>query len=963
VSTPRSINEAIFFCSPKVAHVSAKVNGRHADVIIDSGASVPVVNDNFVDRGKVFQGKEVKLFDWRGKAHTLSRWANILLEVGPVRQQVACLVITDVSYDMLVSRPLMKSLKMNLHFDDQITYGDLKLVSSVERSRKSPKCLRSVQDIEELYPNVVCRSDYPPPVKFFAVPFKLASDTIICRKPYTLSRNKQEFMQEELERLKSNGIIRSSDSPYASPVILVPKSNGTWRMCTDYRAINENTALISWPLPIIDEIIAETGGCEVFSTMDLLKGFWQQPLTEDTKRYSAFVTPFGTFEYNVNPFGWKNSPKYFQKMMDEVLAPHRAYCRWYIDDIVVFSKDEQSHERHLKKVLSALNEAELKVNLEKSTLFKNSVVFLGRTIDGKTKSTKEASVEKVRNIVAPTNLKQLQRFLGLCGHFRSFIKDYSKITRPLAKLTLKDEKFEWTKDHQAIFEDLKTRITVNPVLVLPDFSKPFILTTDASDLGTGSVLTQRSEGKKEHVVGYQSYTFNKAERNYSTSEKEMLAVLKAVHYFRSYLDGRKFTLFTDHSALKELLKTKEPKGRVARWILKLSEMDFVVEHKPGRSISHADAMSRLPQEGEQILLTTCINEKGRLEVKPEDRKEILELYHDSPASGGHDGIWRTYLKISKRFSWPKLKHDVTAYVRSCPMCQKNKAKFRPKADRLCFRANDEPPMHTVHLDFAELSKTSGPGTKTRAFLVAIDRNSRFAVSRAGRENADAVIDLLSQKVFEKTRVVVSDHARVFESKKFREWAERKGIQICLGSPYNPQSNGLAERLIRDLKTFMAMYPSHMGGWKRCLESAVRHHNYTHCSTIGCTPVFALRGEVAYLPADDTLGVRRLLSLRERRKSPDEEHHSREKQKKNFDRRHTAKISDLVAGDKVLVKEGNTLKYAGPFTITEVENFNGIPKRISYRNEGGVVKTSSLKRVFKYCPRSDNIFGGESSRPR
>lgn len=168
----------------------------------------------------------------------------------------------------------------------------------------------------------------------------------------------------------------------------------------------------------------------MFSTVDVLKGFWQQPLTENTKKFSAFITPFGTFEYDVNPFGWKNSPKYFQMMMDKMLEKHRGYCRWYIDDIIVFSKNEEDHQRHLELVFRSLDQARLKVNLGKSSLFQSRVVFLGRTIDGFTKSTKEESVEKVRKIKEPMNAKQVQKFLGLCGHFRAFIRDYSKIARP-----------------------------------------------------------------------------------------------------------------------------------------------------------------------------------------------------------------------------------------------------------------------------------------------------------------------------------------------------------------------------------------------------------------------------------------------------------------------------------------------------------------------------------------------------
>ena len=207
-------------------------------------------------------------------------------------------------------------------------------------------------------------------------------------------------------------------------------------------------------------------------------------------------------------------------------------------------------------------------------------------------------------------------------------------------------------------------------------------------------------------------------------------------------------------------------------------MDFVVEHKPGRTITHADAMSRPPQESEQVLLTVTSNDRGRLKVVPTDRKEILELYHDSADSGSHDGIWRTYFKVSKRFCWPRMKDDVTAYVKSCLVRQKKKC-----------------------------------------------------------ENAEAVISLLQQKAFKNTKICVSDHARVFESKKLKEWAVKRGVEFCPGSVYNHQSNKLSERLIRDLKMFKSMYPSHPDGWKKSL--AVRHRNYSHCSTIGCSPVSAL----------------------------------------------------------------------------------------------------------------------------
>ena len=438
----------------------------------------------------------------------------------------------------------------------------------------------------------------------------------------------------------------------------------------------------------------------------------------------------------------------------------------------------------------------------------------------------------------------------------------------------------------------------------------------------------------------------------------MLAVLKATEYFRTYLEGQKFSLHTDHSALKELLTTKEPKGRTARWIHKLAELDFVVLHKPGKSIGHADAMSRLPQESEALMLLKTVDSQGKIVVPSNERKVVLSEYHDSADSGGHDGIWRTYMKISKRFTWPNMRREVMEYVKSCPTCQNHKAKFRPRADRLCLRSNDIPPMHTVHVDFAELSKASWRHKETRAFVVAVDRNTRFSAAKAGRENAQAVISLLSQRVFDNTRVIVSDHAKVFKSHLLRSWASERGIELQVGSPFNPQSNGLAERLIRDLETFISMYPDMRGGWKATLEAAVRHHNRSRCRSIGCSPTFALNKTISYLPADDKLGIRNKLQLREQRFSLAKENESREKQKKGFDKKHQTRIPRLSVGDEILVRKnfGKQTSFNGPYSVTHIEESNGVPRRISYQ-DGGDVRTAALRNVIKYCPRRDSLLEG------
>lgn len=247
-------------------------------------------------------------------------------------------------------------------------------------------------------------------------------------------------------------------------------------------------------MPRIDDIINETGGCEWFSRIDLCKGYWQVPLQEEYKKFTAFVTPFDVYKYNRLPFGWKNSGAWFQKMMNNVLsACTEQFCNVYVDDIIVYSKTEDQQAKHLSQVLEALSKAKLKINVRKSEFFKRSVVFLGRVFDGHTKSTKAESVERIKTLPRPYDLHSLRVFLGLSGHFRAFIPHYATMTKCLTSITQKGAPFVWSEHCEQTYQALLNIISSDPVLILPDFEKPFELCTDASLYGTGAVLYQRDD--------------------------------------------------------------------------------------------------------------------------------------------------------------------------------------------------------------------------------------------------------------------------------------------------------------------------------------------------------------------------------------------------------------------------------------------------------------------------------------
>lgn len=969
-------NETVYLSS-SLLHITVDIDGRKTCTLLDSGASISIINKTKTDVLKTYLGKTIQVQSYDGKKNLYEEWTTVTVTFEGQSIEVIALVIGGVDYDFLLSRPDMKRLKINIYWDDEVTTektADRRCLASNHLGTRTPKLITAAEDISKLYPELFNIGGYPPAVPGFTVPFKISDKTVVRKKPYNMTRKKKVWLKQELQNMLDADIIRPSVSPFASPITIAPKEDGTFRLCTDYRALNKQTDLIPFPIPRIEAIIDETGGCRYFSRIDLCKGFWQVPLQEETKMYTAFTTPFDLYEYNRLPFGWKNSPAWFQKMMNQVLNPYLGiFCNVYIDDIIVYSKTQEEHRQHLSQVLSALSSAKLKVNFKKSEFFQTQVVFLGRVFNGSTKSTKEESVARISQLVKPYDVHSLRVFLGLAGHFRAFIKDYALKTKCLTRLTQKDVIFDWTEECERAYRDMVQAISSDPILSLPDFTLPFELNTDASHYGTGAVLYQRDAKQPAHkqlrVVGYHSYTFSKSELNYTTTEKEAMAVLKAVHYFRSYVEGAPFKLFTDHQALTHLLNMTQPKGRLARWVNELQQFQFDIIHRPGSSLTDADALSRLLVplsdesqgtvnraklwEGTEHL---CFKE-GKFQVPPSMIPTVLQEYHDSPESGGHDGFWRTYKKLTKRFTWPNMKQDTSKYIQSCHECQLHKAKFKQSTDVMTTPEYSKEPFGVVHLDFAELKKKSEGVKQTQAFLICIDECTRMVATRAGREDANSVMALLNREIFKSVKVIKSDNGPAFRSKKLEQWARQRDISLKFSAPYHPAANGLAERAIRDIKQYMKMYPGFPGGWKCCLEAAVSHHNRSYTKGLGCSPIFAATGKVPFLSADHKLSLTEKLQLTETPKTDAATLKYRGNMKRNFDKRHNAAIPHLKVNDLVLVRKGipgSNASFSGPYRIVKTAAQQGILKTIWYLGPNETTETASIGNVFQYYPRRDNF---------
>lgn len=418
-----------------------------------------------------------------------------------------------------------------------------------------------------------------------------------------------EEVKEHISGLLRKGVIQESSSSYASPIVLVRKSDGSLRLCVDYRRLNSKTKRDAFPLPRIDESLDALGGAKVFSTIDLASGYHQVAVHENDRPKTAFITPFGLYEYRRMPFGLCNAPATFQRLMQAVMSDLVfQIVLVYLDDLLVYSSTFHTHLVRLETVLRRLRETGLKIKMEKCHFLQPEVKFLGHQVSPQGVSTDPDKISAVREWPVPGTLKELRSFLGFCSYYRRFIEGFSQIAGPLhdvVNLCLKETshakavqryKSIWTPQCQAAFEHLKDRLTRAPTLGYADFTLPFVIETDASNLGLGAVLHQQQNGKKV-VVAYASRRLRGAEkndRNYSSMKLELLALKWAVtEKFRSYLLGSKFTIITDNNPLCHLTTAKLGACE-QRWVAQLAVFDFEVKYRPGRCNTAADALSRRP---------------------------------------------------------------------------------------------------------------------------------------------------------------------------------------------------------------------------------------------------------------------------------------------------------------------------------------------------------------------------------
>lgn len=637
-------------------------------------------------------------------------------------------------------------------------------------------------------------------------------------------------------------------------------------MCIDYRGLNHITIPDSYPIPRVDDLLHATGPTPFMSTLDLKNGYWQLAVKPSDRDKTAFVCPFGTFRFKRMPFGLKTAPSTFQRLMDKFRAglPNVTLLA-YLDDLVVLSPTFQRHLEDLKLVFDRLRQFKLAANREKCAFVCSEIKYLGHRISKHGISPDPDKIAAIADLPAPRSVKHVLSFIQTGSWFRRFIPDYAKIAKPLTDLTKKGALWKWGETQQNAFDTIKKLLTTAPILRQADPTKPYLLRTDASSYAIGACLLQ-GEGPDERPVEYASRLLTSAERNYSTTEREALAVVFGVTKFRGYIEGYPVRVISDHQPLKWLMSLKSPSGRLARWALFLQGYDLKIEYTPGRANVVADTLSRPPCTDETMevcgLCSLTINlptvspgelrekqlqdpdvkkiiecfenptdtvdykrwtERGFImnrgvlyryspDVESEDAQlvvpasnvtEVLQECHDSPVAG-HYGVDKTLHRISQLYYWSTMRRDVTNHVKKCVKCQRYKPDNTKPAGLV-----QTPVMaqrfETLSVDlFGPLPETK---TGEKWIYVIEDPTTKwielFALKVASAEVcARVLIDEIILR-YGTPRRVISDNGTQFVAGVMQHVAYVLGFTQNLVPLYHPEANPV-ERRNRDLKTQLAI---------------------------------------------------------------------------------------------------------------------------------------------------------------
>ncbi|KAF8047244.1 hypothetical protein N665_3134s0001 [Sinapis alba] len=841
-----------------IFHTRCTIDSKVCSLIIDGGSCTNVASKYLVDKLGLKKTKHPKPYrlKWLNDETELKIGEQVVIpfSIGRYVDQVTCDVVPMQAGHLLLGRPWQ--------FDKETIHnGRTNYYSFTHNNRKHNLAPLSPQQVLDMQKDMDKGH----------------------KATYRVNPEEAKELEKQVQDLMDKGYIQESLSPCAVPVLLVPKKDGTWRMCVDCRAINNITIKYRHPIPQLDDMLDELSGATIFSKIDLKSGYHEVRMKEGDEWKTAFKTKRGLYKWLVMPFGLTNAPSTFMRLMNHVL---RAYiCKFvvvYFDDILIYSTSLEDHLEHLEKVLETLRQEHLYANLKKCTFCTDQLVFLGFVVSSQGLKVDEEKIKAVQDWPTPTTIGQVRSFHGLASFYRRFVKDFSTLAAPLTSVIKKDVAFKWGTEQEEAFQKLKDSLTNAPVLVLPNFDKTFEIECDASGTGIGAVLTQGGK-----PVAFFSEKLHGATLNYPTYDKELYALVRSLETWQHYLLSKEFVIHTDHETLKYLRGQTTLKKRHARWLEFVESFPYVIKYKKGKENIVADALSRR-HALISLMETKVMGFEHIKDQYPED-PDLGDIYaqckqgafgsyykHDDflfrdkrlcipqgsmrdlilrEAHGGglmgHFGRDKTLSIVAEHFFWPHLRRDVEKFCARCIICLKAKSRSHPHGLYIPLPIPDLPWVD-ISMDFV----LGLPKIRNKdSIFVVVDRFSKMAhfIPCNKTNDASQTAELFFKEVVKLhgiPRTIVSDRDTKFLSHFWRTLWRKLGTKLLFSTTCHPQTDGQTEVVNRTLSTLLrATVGKNLRNWLECLPFIEFAYNRVPHSATKLSPFEIVYGFKPVTPLD------------------------------------------------------------------------------------------------------------------
>ena len=909
----------------KAAFTQGRLNDSDADILLDSGASCSVIHKNYVLPSSIRPLNSIRLTNADGTGLTSMGTSTVKVQLDSFITSHAFIVVEQLSAPAIIGCDFLRQHGVVIDFGKG-TFRSLEL-SGVLKGKATTSCMLVLDDdCPQAIPHNAHHTEFDIPTDCHPALNKILEEYRTLFKTSLGLTNATEHVidtgdsppvkvparqipfhykdrvQDQLQAMARDGIIRPSNSPWSAPAVYVPKQNGEIRICVDYVQLNKSTKKDSYPVPRTEGPQQKLANKCVFSKLDLRSAYWQFPMSENSIEKTAFSPGpgHGLWEFTRMPYGLTGAAQTCQRCLDEVLVDCKDCVDNYVDDCIVFSDNLERHCTDLRRVFSKISEAGFTLRGSKCFFGKYKVDHLGFEYSGEGIRPTAEKTRAVRDWPTPMTVKDVRSFLGLVNFYRRFIPHFSDIAAPLNELTQRETSFSWQEQHQKAFESLKQALVSSPILDYPRQNDKFVLTTDASDTGLGAVLST----ERGTVIEYASRTLTSAEKNYATTEKECLAIVWSVHKLRQYLIGSRFKLETDHKPLEwlESARTSQARSqRLERWSLELRAFEFDVVYRPGTMNQSADALSRKPimlvglhspwqmsdlvqaqkqdpllrrvvevlerkaippttgewqrfplkrykQLWSQLILhngllcrkmkSPTMTEEHLLVVFPKSLQR--DLLKDTHDESGHQGVERTMARTSQIAYWVGMGRDISYYCSQCIKCQTTKPPLnRPAPLQPVIACR---PWEMVAVDILKVLPSH---TGNQYLLVAQDYFSKWPFAKGlPDQKAETIVQVLKDDIFSLVgppQKLHSDQGRNFESRVLGDLCRAFGVKKSHTTPYHPMGDGLVERMNRSILTLLRTYIDKEEDWEKHLQLLLFCYRTTTHSSTGLSPYEVLFG--------------------------------------------------------------------------------------------------------------------------